>query len=133
MGEDSKAQREKHYVWGSGRTEQLIQQMHVEHSLCTTCVQVLGLWVEEAIVLARRACDPIPGPRTVGRMERVRPAWLWWRLFQVSWARDLVFCASFLFAYVFKICYEVKIVIIWNPYSCFKCIHEVSRRVPGTQ
>lgn len=85
------------------------------HQVCAKCVQVLGFWVEEAIVLAWRACDPITGPRTVGRMKRVRPAWLWWQLFQVSWARHLVFCASFLFAYVFKICYEVKIVIIWNP------------------
>lgn len=85
------------------------------HQVCAKRVQALRFWVEEAIVLAWRACDCITGLRTVGRTKWVRPARLWWQLFQVSWARDLIFCASSLFAYVLKICYEVKIVIIWDP------------------
>ena len=54
--------------WGWGSTEQLIQQMHVEHSLCTRWAPVMchacvnaGVWVEKATAL--------PWPRAYGPLR----------------------------------------------------------------
>lgn len=63
--------------WGGGSPEQFIQQMHIEHSLCTrwapaichTCADAV-VWVEEATALPLEEgmwpYQNVPGPRALG-------------------------------------------------------------------